>query len=65
MGWNMFKANCFFMDDGGKVERGFARKNSLAKHIAPLSKLHTNYKLTIRNFRLYLMRFKLDLLLVQ
>jgi hypothetical protein len=29
------------MDYGRKVERGFARKNSLAKHTAPPCKLHT------------------------
>jgi len=53
------------MDYGRKIEMVFARKNSLANCIAPPSKLHTNYKLTIRIYRLYLMRFKFDLLLVQ
>jgi len=53
------------MDYGRKIERVFARKNSLAKYMAPPSELHTNYKLTIRNFWLYLINFKFGSMLVQ
>ena len=53
------------MDYGKNIERVFARKNSVAKDIASPGNLHMNYKLIICNYRLYLVRFKFELLLVQ
>ena len=53
------------MDYGKNNERFFARENSAAKYIASPGHLHMSHKLTIRNYRLYLVRFKFELLLVQ
>jgi hypothetical protein len=63
MGWNAESG--FFMDYGKIIERLFARENSVANYIASPGHLHMSYKLTIRNYRLYLVRFKFELLLVQ
>ena len=53
------------MDYGKNTEGFFCKGNSAAKYIASLGHLHMNHKLTIRNYRLYLVRFKFELLLVQ
>ena len=53
------------MDYGKNTERFFARKNRVAKYIASPGHLHMSYKLNICNYRLYLVRFKFELLLVQ
>jgi len=50
----------FFMDYGKNTERFVARGNSAAKYIASPGHLHMNHKLTIRNYRLYLVRFKFE-----
>jgi hypothetical protein len=63
MGWNVESG--FFKNYGKNTERFFARKNNVAKYIASPGHLHMSYKLTIRNYRLYLVRFKFELLLVQ
>ena len=63
MGWNVESG--FFMDYGKNIEMVFARGNNVAEYIASPGHLHINYKLTIRNYGLYLVRFKFELLLVQ
>jgi hypothetical protein len=63
MGWNVESG--FFMDYGKNTERFFARGNGVAKYIASPGHLHMSYKLTIRDYRLYLVRFKFESLLVQ
>ena len=63
MVWNVERG--FFRDYGKNTERFFARGNSAAKHIASPGHLLMSHKLTIRNYRLYLVRLKFELLLVQ
>jgi hypothetical protein len=63
MGWNVESG--FFWDYGKNTERFVARENSLATYIASPGNLHMNYNLIICNYRLYLVRFMFELLLVQ
>jgi hypothetical protein len=63
MGWNVESG--FLLNYGKNTERLFARKNNVAKYIASLGHLHMSYKLTICNYRLYLVKFKFELLIVQ